>query len=112
MDILYIFDLTESPRNHRLVRDNDSKSSRLVDLPDRVDCAALQRKVLFLVYKTFVLVDRTIPIHKDTTLLISKAFSRNYTALNIRQCLVYTVHSSDILHILRRAISIDQLPRL
>ena len=59
-----------------------------------------------------VQVDRTIPIHKDTTLLISKAFSRNYTALNIRQCLVYTVHSSDILHILRRAVSIDRLPRL
>ena len=112
MNIFYVFHLTESPRNHRLVRDNDSKSSRLIDLPDRVDCAVFQCKVLFLVYKTFILVDRAVPIHKDASLLIFKAFSRDHAAFNIRQCLVYAVHSTDILYILRRTIPVDRLSGL
>ena len=112
MDILYIFDLAESPRNHRLVCDNDSKSSRLVDLPDRVDCAALQRKVLFLVYKTFVLVDRTVPVHKDTALLIFQAFIRDHASRDVCQCLLHTVNRTNILHILRGAIAVDRLSRV
>ena len=112
VNVFHIFDLAESPRNHRLVRDNDSESSRLVDLPDRVNCTIFQCKVLFLVYKAFILVDRAVPVHKDTTLFVFETFSRNHTALNICQCLIYAVHSADILYVLRRAISIDRLPRL
>ena len=112
MNIFYIFDLTEPARNHRLVRDNNSKSSRLVDLPDRVNCAVFQCKVLFFVYKTFILVDRAVPVHKDTTLFVFETFSRNHTALNICQCLIYSVHSADILYVLRRTIPVDRLSGL
>ena len=112
VNVFHILDLTESPRNHRLICDDDSKSSRLIDLPDRVDCAIFQRKVRFLVYKAFVLIDRAVSVHKNTALLIFKTFSRDHTSFNICQCLVYAVHSADILHILRRTISVDWLSGL
>lgn len=112
MDILHVLNSAETSCNNRLIRNHDPKSSGLVDLPDRIDRTVFQNEVILFVYKSLILVNRTVTVHKDTALLIFQAFICDHASRDVCQCLLHTVNRTNILHILRGAIAVDRLSRV
>ena len=108
MDKLHILYFTQAASNHRLVGHNDCQIARSVDFTDGFYRTGLQFKLLLLIDKSVLPVESTIPVQKDSPLLLTQAASADKSAGQFIFSLLDALHGANIFDVLRRVITMER----